>query len=77
MDKGSTSDLENIKKKALDLEIAAIKVIPVALGNEANENELTKTTPQKQNLIKPDGDEPANRTAEKIIIKAIKGQYSD
>ena len=73
MDKDSTSSLEDIKKKALDLEIASIRVIPVAMGNEANENELRKTTPQKQNLIKPDEDEPANRTAEKVVTKAIKG----
>lgn len=74
MDKDSTSNLENIKKKALDLEIASIKVIPVALGNQANANELTKTTPQKQNLIKPDEDEPTNRTAEQIVRKAITGK---
>lgn len=69
----STSDMEKIKKSSLDLEIAKIKVIPIAIGDAVNKEELIAITPHKGNLIEPDSKDPSNKTAEKIINKAIEG----
>lgn len=77
MDRRSTSDINDVKKSALDLEIAGIKVIPVAIGDQADKNELVITIPYKDNLIDPDDNDPANRTADKIIMKAIEGKKNN
>lgn len=77
MEEKSSSDVDDVKKSALDLEISKIKVIPIAIGTQADKKELISSTPYKDNLITPDVSDPANRTAEKIVIKAIKGKQTN
>ena len=72
-DKRSTSSDETIKKGARLLDEKKVRVIPVAIGNEADPDELMKITPFRDDLIKAKEDEEPWRLAREIIIKALTG----
>ena len=72
-DKKSDSSLNDVENQAKFLEEDDIKVIPVALGTESDLHELSKTTPNKENLVDVDeGDNPED-TAQIILLKALRG----
>lgn len=74
MDRQSSSSMDDVKKSALDLEISRIKVIPVAIGDQADKKELITITTPINNLVEVGSKDPANRTAEKIVVKALEGK---
>lgn len=77
MDQGQSSDSEKTKEKARDLRESGIKVVPVALGEEANPDELTEITRNKENLVKMETDENPEKAAVKIMIKVLEGKCLD
>lgn len=72
-DKKSTSSEEVIKTSARLLEDKNIRVIPVAIGSEADPDELRSITPYKGDVIKAKEDEEPWRLAREIIIKTLTG----
>ena len=73
MDKRSDSDSEEVQNKAKPLEDDGVLVIPVALGNEADQQELLKTISDEDNLIVPGKNDVPKSIAEKIMKKATEG----
>ena len=74
MDQGQSSDPEKTREKERDLRESGIKVVPVALGEEANPDELTEITRNKENLVKMETDENPEKAAVKIMIKVLEGK---
>ena len=72
-DKKSNSTDEDIKTGAEHLDEKKIRVIPVAIGNEADPNELMKITPYRDDLIEATKEEQPWRLAREILIKALTG----
>ena len=72
-DKRSDSAGEGVKSAAKPLVEGEVKVIPVALGVEADTSELQKTTTNKQNLIDAKDETDADALADKIMEKALEG----
>jgi len=76
-DKKSKSSEEVIKTSARLLEDKDIRVIPVAVGSEADPEELRSITPYKRDVIKAKKDKEPWRLAREIIIKILTGtEYS-
>ena len=73
-DKKSTSSEEVIKTSARLLEDKNIRVIPVAVGGEADPDELRIITPYKGDVIKTKKDREPWRLAREIIIKILTGK---
>ena len=73
-DKKSTSKLIELKASAKMLEVEGIKVIPVAIGNEVDSNELGEMTPDITNVIKVTIDVVVIDLKEKIMRKVFKGK---
>ena len=72
-DKKSGSSPNDVQNQAKTLENDNTKVIPVALGKEADVAECIAVTPNKENVVIVDeGDDPSV-TAEIILRKALKG----
>ena len=72
-DKKSGSSPNDVQNQAKTLENDNTKVIPVALGKEADVAECIAVTPNKENVVVVDeGDDPSV-TAEIILRKALKG----
>lgn len=72
IDKKSDNAIEEVRNAAALLEGYKIRVIPVALGREADVEELTNTTLDKNDLVKADKDRDSEKTAEEIIMRASK-----
>lgn len=72
-DKRSTSNLRDVTNEGRVLEQDDIRVIPVALGNEADENELQKITPWLDDILKTDKDSNSYKVAEMILKTGLKG----
>ena len=72
-DKKSTSSEDVIKASARVLEEKKIRVIPVAVGSEADPNELKSVTPYKDDVIEAKKDEEPWRLAREIAIKILTG----
>ena len=73
-DETSSSDLSNVTKEGRELEMENIRVIPVAVGNGADLNELQKTTPWLDDIIETDNDENPYKIAVKILQTGLKGE---
>lgn len=76
IDKKSVGDPNDVKKldAAKQLEENNVLVIPVAVGNQANKNELEKITPYKDNVInRPRLPDPKD-LAKDIMDRAIDGK---
>ena len=72
----STSGDEVIKMSAKLLDENKIRVIPVAIGSEADPDQLIKITPYRDDLIEAKKDKEPWRLAREIIMKALKGIWS-
>ena len=73
-DETSSSDLSNVTVEGRELEMENIRVIPVAVGNGADLNELQKTTPWLDDIIETDNDENPYKIAVKILQTGLKGE---
>ena len=72
VDKKSSNTPTEIKTNAKPLEKSGIRVIPVAVGIDAEPSELEKTTSNKENLLKVAKDEKPNSLGQKIMDKILK-----
>lgn len=73
-DETSSSDLSNVTNEGRELEMENIRVIPVAVGNGVDLNELQKTTPWLDDIIETDNDENPYKIAVKILQTGLKGE---
>lgn len=73
-DKRSTSKLKNVTNEAKELEMEDIRVIPVAMGGEADLNELQKITPWLDDIIQTEKDDNPYKVAVKILSTALEGR---
>ena len=73
MDKKSASLESDTRSAAQPLEDAGIRVIPVALGREADSREARLMTPNKANVIAAEPSEDSKDIAKKIMVKVLKG----
>lgn len=55
--------------------MCSFKVIPVAIGTDANSNELEKVTTNRKNLVTSPKDEDPKSLGGKIMSAVIKGDY--
>lgn len=53
--------------------MCSLKVIPVAIGSDANSNELEKVTTNRKNLVTSPKDEDPKSLGRKIMSVVIKG----
>lgn len=72
LDKKSSNTPAEIKTNAKPLEKSGIRVIPVAVGTDADPTELEKTTSNKENLLEVPKDEKPDRLGQKIMDKILK-----
>ena len=63
----------DVNNQGKELEQQDIRVIPVALGNEADLNELQKITPWLDDILETDKDENPYKVAETILKTGLKG----
>ena len=68
-DKMSGTSEDEVKRAAKPLDEQDIKVIPVAVGDEADPRELGNTSPDKKNVIEADKREDPREVGEKIMDK--------
>ena len=73
-DKKSTSNLVDVEDAAKPLEKSGIKLIPVAIGDEADVAELEKITTVKGDIINVTKDVEPVHLREKIMKKAFQGE---
>lgn len=73
-DETSSSDLSNVTMEGRELEMENIRVIPVAVGDGADFNELQKTTPWLDDIIETDNHENPYKIAVKILQTGLKGE---
>ena len=72
-DRRSDSTAGSVKIAAKPLEESGIKVIAVAIGTEADTNELEETTADERNVIDAKKKPNPKELAEKIMQRAIEG----
>lgn len=70
IDNKSDNAEEEVREAAVLLENEKIRVIPVALGGEADIPELTNATLDKDDVVKADREDDPEKIADKIIMKA-------
>ena len=73
-DKRSTSDLKDVSNEGKELEMEDVRVIPVAISDEADLNELQKITPWLDDIIESDNDDNPFKVAEKILKTGLEGK---
>ena len=71
-DKKSDSTEDEITQAAVLLQNNNVRVIPVALGSEADLKELANATLDEDDVVKADTSDDPEETADKIIVKASK-----
>ena len=71
MDNKSGSEPEDVKEKGKALEEAGIRVIAVAVGNQADVMELNNTTPHEGDVITTDKTGDPDKTAKEIMEKGL------
>lgn len=74
-DQTSESTEDEIKKATLLLENNSIRVIPVALGSEADIKELSNATFDEDDVVKAERTDDPENVADEIIMKASKCLY--
>ena len=74
-DQTSESTEDEIKQATLLLENNNIRVIPVALGSEADINELSNATFDEDDVVKAERTDDPENVADEIINKASKRLY--
>lgn len=75
VDKKSGSSEDDVRREAKTLESDKINVIPVAIGNQADRNELEQTTADRNNLITAPTNEDPDVLADKIMGNAVSGKF--
>lgn len=55
--------------------MCSLKVIPVAIGSDADSNELEKVTTNRKNLVTSPKDEDPKSLGRKIMSAVIKGDF--
>lgn len=73
-DKKSSSKLSDLKDSAEQLEEDGIKVIPVAIGDEVDLDELEATTPDENNMVNVSTDVDLTDLKNRIMNKVLKGK---
>jgi len=63
----------DLTSEGQDLEEQDVRVIPVALGNEADLNELQKITPWLDDILEIDKEDNPYEVAETILKIGLKG----
>lgn len=76
MDKKSSSGSLDVMRQARQLQDSAVTIIPIAFGSEANQQELSSITPNKDNVITSPDDEYDTITGGKIMMKAADGMLN-
>jgi hypothetical protein len=76
LDKQSDTSSSVIQSRAKSVMDKGVKVIPVAIGNEVDPTQLTKTTDDNENLIEEPVITDPVILGEKIMEKALKGKNS-
>ena len=74
-DQTSESTEHEIKQATLLLENNSIRVIPVALGSEADIKELSNATFDEDDVVKAERTDDPENVADEIIMKASKCLY--
>lgn len=74
-DQTSESTEDEIKQATLLLENNNIRVIPVALGSEADIKELSNATFDEDDIVKAERTDDPENVADEIIMKASKCLY--
>lgn len=74
MDHSTGASVEEVTSAARPLEAKGIKVIPVAIGNDAEPNVMTSSTPNRDNLITSPKNENHVVLGKKIMEKVLKGK---
>ena len=74
-DQTSESTEDEIKQATLLLENNSIRVIPVALGSEADIKELSNVTFDEDDVVKAERTDDPENVADEIIMKASKCLY--
>ena len=74
-DQTSESTEDEIKQATLLLENNSIRVIPVALGSEADIKELSNATFDEDDVVKAERTDDPENVADEIIMKASKCLY--
>lgn len=74
VDNKSGNGKEEIRSAARSLEEERIRVIPVAIGEYSNPNELFETSPLKETLVKVPSSERPKPLAKKILDKIRKSK---
>lgn len=69
MDAKSGSSMDDVKEAASELEEDGIKVIPLMLGGQADPDEASATTTNKQNVVKANDTSDTKAVAEEITQK--------
>ena len=69
-DKKSDSTKDEIRQAAVLLENSNIRVIPVALGSEADMTELANATLDDDDVVKAERTDDPEKIADEIIMKA-------
>lgn len=77
IDKKSGSTEDEVRQAAVLLENYKIRVIPVALGKDADVPELTNATLDKDDIVKADRKDDPEKIADEIIMKASEFSYHD
>ena len=77
IDKKSGSTEDEVRQAAVLLENYKIRVIPVALGKDADVPELTNATLDKDDIVKADRKDDPEKIADEIMMKASEFSYHD
>ena len=74
MDKRSDNRLDDVKLSAESLWRSGVKVISVAFGREAAQDEMEATTSEEDNLIDVRAASNPDQVAQEIMEKVLEGQ---
>ena len=75
-DKSPTGDKKTIEKEAQELDIDDVKVIPVAIGDEIDPQEIEEISPYKDVLVDVPKDVDPTDLAKAVMNKVLKGNVS-
>lgn len=73
MDHSTGATVDEIRSAARPLKSKGVKVIPVAIGNEAEPDKMTNSSPDNVNLIIALRDEKPGVLGKQIMEKVLKG----
>ena len=75
-DSKATGDKSKMQPVADELHEMRVKIITVAIGDEADRGELRPLSPKKDDSLQEDSDESAKQLGDRIMTKAIKCKFS-